>query len=228
MFVIGVTGGIGCGKSTVANICKQAGLPVVDADELSREVTASGGAAIPAIIEVFGEQVIDHDGSLNRAAMAKMVFKDHRALDQLSHLVHQHVLVAMRKQVNELAEKKVKAAILDVPIPVKEGFVDLCDQIWVVWADDDIRIRRLAKRGMPADESRRRMAMQMTKEEYIALADFVIDNNTSEDDLRQHVYALMEQELGQRGIRYKKETPPDEKATHNETNQQSISDIESE
>lgn len=202
MFVIGITGGIGCGKSTAADVCRKAGLPVIDADVLSREVTAADGAALPAIIEKFGSAVIDQDGSLNRTAMARRVFKDHQALDTLSHIVHRHVLEAMHAQVEDLTERKARAVVLDVPIPVREGFVDLCDQVWVVWASEANRLRRLAQRGMPEDEARRRMAMQMTRDEYVELADHVLENDGSITDLEDQVRTLLQHELGQRGIRY--------------------------
>ncbi len=201
MFIIGITGGIGCGKSTAADICRQAGLPVIDADELSRAVTAADGAAIPELTRQFGSAVINSQGSLDRRAMAALVFKDHRALDQLSAIVHRHVLNQMKEQVDKLAQKKVRAVVLDVPIPVKHGFLDLCDQVWVIWADDAIRLERLRGRGMDENEARRRMAMQMTREEYAGLADYVIENNQGLDELTGRIRELLNQELGQRGIR---------------------------
>lgn len=203
MFIIGITGGIGCGKTTAADICRQAGLPVIDADDLSRQVTAAGGAAIPAIIDLFGPGVVDSRGALDRQAMAKKVFQNHRALDQLSSIVHQHVLAQIASAVEKLAEKKTRAVILDVPIPVKHGFLDLCNQVWVVWADDAIRLSRLTSRGMDQDEARRRMAMQMNREEYLALADFVIQNDGTKEELAAKVYELLNTQLGQRGIRFK-------------------------
>ncbi len=201
MFVIGITGGIGCGKSTAAAVCREAGLPVLDADEISREVTAAGGDALAEIRESFGPAVFADDGSLDRANAAKRVFRDHRSLDQLSRIVHRHVLRIMRERLEQLAEKGTGAAVLDVPIPVREGFVDQCDQIWVVWAGDRQRIERLAARGMEPDEARRRMAMQMTREEYEALADHVLNNDGPPDELAGRVMELLELELGQRGIR---------------------------
>jgi dephospho-CoA kinase len=203
MFVIGITGGIGCGKSSVAQICREAGLPVIDADELSRQVTAAGGVAMPEIIEKFGAGLVDGQGALDRQAMAKKVFHDHRALDQLSAIVHRYVLEQMGLQVQKLAEKKTRAVVLDVPIPVKHGFLDICDQVWVVWASDAVRIARLAGRGMDEKEAKRRMAMQMTKDEYTALASHVIDNDGSYEELTSQIQELLQSELGQRGIRIK-------------------------
>lgn len=207
MFVLGITGGIGCGKSTVAQICREAGLPVVDADELSHSVTEKDGAAIPELIEQFGPSIIDENGALNRKKMADRVFHDRKNLDQLSAIVHKHVLETMRQRVEALEEKNNRAVVLDVPIPVKHGFLDLCDQVWVVWTREDLRIERLAARGMTEEEARRRMAMQMSEEEYSARADHVIKNNKSIDDLRKNVMDLLKQELGERGIRIRDSAP---------------------
>ncbi len=201
MFVLGITGGIGCGKSTVAAICRDAGLPVIDADELSRQETAAGGAALTELRDLFGPSVLDEQGALNRQRMARLVFSDRNKLDQLSAVIHRHVLDTMRAEVEKLREKKQRAVVLDVPIPVKHGFLDLCDQVWVVWSSDEVRIARLNRRGMGEEEARRRMAMQMSRDEYIALADHVIENDSSLDALRASVEALLIQELKERGVR---------------------------
>ncbi len=205
MFVLGITGGIGCGKSSVAQICREAGLPVIDADELSRQVTAAGGAAMPAIIEKFGTGAADEKGALDRQSMASKVFASHRTLDQLSAIVHLHVVEQIGLQVKKLEDKKTRAVVLDVPIPVKRGFIDICNQVWVVWASDEVRLARLAARGMDGEEVRRRMAMQMKREDYLKLADHVIQNDGSPEELTEQVMALLEQELGQRGVRIKRE-----------------------
>jgi len=201
MFIIGITGGIGCGKSTAASICREAGLTVIDADEISRQVTASGGVAVPEISARFGADLIDSQGCLDRQAMARKVFQNHRALDQLSAIVHRHVFDQIAQQVKSLTEKNVRAVVLDVPIPVKSGFMDLCDQVWVIWADEEIRLARLTERGMEKEEARRRIAMQMTREEYLALADHVFANNGSREDLAAGIRQALKTELEQRGIR---------------------------
>ncbi len=202
MFIIGVTGGIGCGKSTVAAICQQAGLPVIDADVVSRQVTAAGGCAIPAVLEAFGAGIIQNDGALNREKMAALVFNDRRALDRLSRIVHQEVIAEMARQVAQLRQKNAKVVVLDVPIPVKEGFLDICDQVWVVWANDTVRLERLKQRGMDEAEARRRIAMQMSFAEYSAIATQIIQNDADQESLVQQVGKLLAKELGDRGIRF--------------------------
>jgi dephospho-CoA kinase len=202
MFIIGITGGIGCGKSTIAEICRKSGFTVLDADAISRQVTVAGGSAIEEITEAFGNTVLNEKGSLDREKMARTVFRDKKRLDLLSAIIHKHVIEQMQLEVEKLNKSKVRAIFLDVPIPVRHGFLDICDQVWVVWADEKVRISRLRKRGMSDDEARRRIQMQMTKDEYLKLADREIDNSGTMEELTDQVYMLMQQELAPRGIRY--------------------------
>ena len=148
--------------------------------------------------------MIDEKGALDRQKMAQIAFHDKKALDKLSAIVHRYVLEEMQKEVKRLAEAGEKAVVLDVPIPVKHGFLDLCDQVWVVWADDSSRIERLSRRGMSEAEARRRMAMQMSREDYLALADHVIENNDSLEELRQNLLSLLNKERKERGKKKKK------------------------
>ncbi|MCQ2516914.1 MAG: dephospho-CoA kinase [Saccharofermentans sp.] len=201
MFVLGITGSIGSGKSTVSSILRERGLLVLDADEISRSVTAQNGEAIDEIEEVFGSKAIRADRSLNRKYMSDLVFADNKLLDVLSSIVHKHVFIVMHKTLEEEVKKKTKCVVLDVPIPVNKGFVDHCDQIWAVTCDDVIRLRRLIDRGMTKEDALRRIAVQMTNDEYAGLADFEIDNSGSMDDLTSKVEELIKSQLYERGIR---------------------------
>ena len=200
MFVLGITGGIGAGKSTVARILKAHGAIVLDADEISRDVTKAGGSALSEIIDVFGPEFIAEDGSMNRKMMADKVFKDSKTLDALSMIVHEKVFAEMSSEREILKQAGEKLLVMDVPVPAKEGFIDVCDQIWVVWADEDIRLDRLAGRGMSETESRRRMKLQLSKEEYFNLGDIIIENNESIKSLEEQVNELIVAELHSRGI----------------------------
>jgi dephospho-CoA kinase len=203
MYVIGITGGIGSGKSTVAARVAARGVPVLDADAISHEVTAAGGRAMEEIAAAFGKRAVRSDGALDRRGMAQLVFKERPALDRLSAIVHRHVLAVMGERLAAMKEKGAKAVALDVPIPVKTGFLDLCDAVWVVHASEAARISRLAARGMKEDEARRRIAVQIPEEEYLALADEVLENEGDLDALTRRVDALLEEALGERGIRLK-------------------------
>ncbi|HHU06883.1 MAG TPA: dephospho-CoA kinase [Clostridiaceae bacterium] len=202
MFVIGITGGIGSGKTTVSNILSESGIKVISADQISRSVTAKDGIAIPELQETFGEEFIK-DGALDRKLTAALVFRNRKALDLLNRIVHRHVLDQMGEELDRLEDKRVKAVALDVPIPVRQGFLDRCDVVFTVWADDEIRQKRLAKRGLSRSDALQRIAMQMSREEYREIAAAEIVNNGSIDDLRRQVEDVIGVQLRERGIRYK-------------------------
>ena len=201
MFVLGVTGGIGCGKSTVSGYFRDKGIEVLDADEISRQVTDVGGVAIPEIADLLGPRAISTNGALNRKYVASLVFSQKNKLDKLSSIIHRYVLETIAEEVAKAAERKVKIIVLDVPIPVRHGFVDICNQILVVSSADDIRLERLVKRGMDRDDARKRMAMQMTREEYEELADRVLVNDGTIEELYEQIDDYVKEELNERGIR---------------------------
>ncbi|SCW40759.1 dephospho-CoA kinase [Ruminococcaceae bacterium YRB3002] len=200
MFVLGITGGIGSGKSTVSAYLHDKGLIVVDADEISRKVTDAGGVAVPAIEQILGKRAVRENGALNRKYVSSIVFKDKTKLDDLSAIIHRYVLEDMEHEVEKLREKGTKCVVLDVPIPVNR-FVALCNQIWVVTCDTKIRLARLENRGMDREDAIRRIAMQMTDEEYMELGEHAIDNSGSIDETYAAVDKLIEKELNGRGIR---------------------------
>lgn len=202
MFVIGVTGGIGSGKSSFSRLLAEAGLPVLDADETSKMLTAPGGSSMPAIVSLFGHEILDENGGLNRSKMSSLAFQDKKCLDQLSAILHQDIAKAFKEKLQLLRTQKCKAAVLDVPLPVKEGFLDLTDLVVCVWADTDKRLDRLEKRGLPREEALRRMAVQLDRESYLALSDILIENNGTEEDLRENARCFLEKELNARGIPY--------------------------
>lgn len=200
MFVLGITGGIGSGKSTVSSILRDKGLLVLDADEISKKVTEPGGKAIPAIAEEFGPRAVGAGGVMNRKAVSQIVFSDKKKLDTLSSIVHRYVFEEMEEQVQKEREKGTKCVVLDVPIPVTR-FTDMCNQIWVVTCDKEVRLARLAKRGLEKDEANRRIDMQMSDDEYCSLGDFTIDNSWDLEDLNDKVEMLIKDQLHSRGIR---------------------------
>ena len=200
MFVLGITGGIGSGKSTVSGILRDKGLLVLDADEISRKVTEPGGKALPVIAEKFGPRAVGANGVMNRKAVSSIVFSDKKKLDDLSSIIHQYVFEEMEEQVSKEKEKGTKCVVLDVPIPVKR-FTDMCDQIWVVTCDRDVRLARLAKRGLDKEEALRRIDMQMSDDEYCSLGDCSIDNSWELESLNEKVMRLVKGQLQSRGIR---------------------------
>ncbi len=200
MFVLGVSGGIGSGKSTVSGILEARGLRVLDADKISHLVTEADGIAMPEIVEVFGRRAVLPDGSMNRKYISSIVFKDNTKLDLLSSIIHKYVFQYMDEEIAKETQKKTKCVVLDVPIPVKK-FVQNCNQIWIVTCEEETKLQRLVNRGMDLEEAKRRIAVQMTDDEYSELGDFVIDNSGSLEELNEKVDNLVIKQLHERGIR---------------------------
>jgi len=200
MFILGITGGIGSGKSTVSSILRDRGLLVLDADEISKIVTDVGGSAIPAVMEAFGPRAIDSEGKMNRKYISNIVFKDKMKLDLLSSIVHKYVMDYLEQQCEKERTKGTKCVVLDVPIPVNR-FINLCNQIWVVTCDEAVRVDRLVARGLDREDAKRRIFMQMTDDEYVSLGNYEINNSGDLSELEGKVEELILSQLHERGIR---------------------------
>jgi dephospho-CoA kinase len=182
---IGLTGGIGSGKSTVSALLAARGAVVVDADRIAREVVEPGTAGLARIAEAFGEGVLAPDGSLDRAALAAVVFADPEARRQLDGIVHPLV----RARATELAAAAPPDAVVvnDVPLLVETGQASSYDLVLVVQADPATRVSRLVQRGLTAEDARARMEAQASDEERRAVADVVLDNSGTPEDLAEQV-----------------------------------------
>ena len=182
---IGLTGGIGSGKSTVSRLLEQRGAVIVDADAIAREVVASGTPGLAAVVEAFGDGVVASDGSLNRPALAAVVFADPEARKRLDAIVHPLV----RARATEVAAAAPADAVVvnDVPLLVETGQAGSYDLVLVVEADPATRVARLVQRGLTAEDARARMAAQATDEQRRAVADVVLDNSGTLEELEAQV-----------------------------------------
>jgi dephospho-CoA kinase len=190
MVVVGLTGGIGSGKSTVASMLAERGAVVVDADRLAREAVAVGTPGHRAVAERFGPAVVAGDGSLDRAALAGVVFDDPAALADLNAIVHPPVRAAIASRVAEL-EGGASVVVLEIPLLVESGRSYGESQVIVVDCPEDVAVARLVEhRGMDAVDARRRIAAQVSRADRLARADVVIENSGSLDDLRHQVDAV--------------------------------------
>ena len=186
---IGLTGGIGSGKSTAAARFAELGALVIDADVLAREAVEPGTDGLAAVVAEFGEQVLDADGRLDRPALARLVFGDEAARGRLNAIVHPRV----RARAVELIAAAPPGTVVmqDVPLLVETEQAGAYDLVVVVEAPEELRVRRLAAdRGMSAEEVRARMASQATDEQRRAVADVVLVNDGTPDDLSAKVDAL--------------------------------------
>ena len=186
MLRIGLTGGIGSGKSTVGQLLAERGAVVIDSDVLSREVVAVGTSGLAEIVEVFGAGVLTPLGELDRAAMGRLVFGDAAARATLEAIVHPRVRA--RGEQIESAAAPGAVVVHDIPLLVETGQADRFDTVIVVDAPDDVQVERLtASRAMTREEARSRIAAQASREQRLAAADHVVVNDGSRDQLEAAV-----------------------------------------
>ena len=187
--IVGLTGGIGAGKSAVADRLAEHGALIVDADMLAREAVAPGTEGLAAIVAAFGSAVLAADGSLDRPRLGTLVFADAAARARLNAIVHP--LVSRRSAEITAAAPAGAVVVHDVPLLVENGLAPAYDVVVVVLAAADVRLRRLQDtRGMSEEQARARMAAQATDEERRAVADVVLDNSGTLADLHRQVDEL--------------------------------------
>ena len=188
MLRVGLTGGIGSGKSEVARLLAAKGAYVVDSDVLAREVVAPGTPGLAAVVAEFGPGVLDDAGGLDRPALAAIVFGDEEARARLNAIVHPLVGAAAAERYAQAPPDAV--LVHDVPLLVENGMAPLFDVVVVVDAPDELRVERLVRRGMAEADARARIAAQATREQRNAVAHHVVDNSGTLDELRERVAAL--------------------------------------
>jgi len=192
MLKVGLTGGIGAGKSEVSRLLASYGAVVVDADLIAREVVAPGTPGLAAVVAEFGPEVLLPDGALDRPRLGGIVFADPARLAALNAIVHP--LVGRRSAELEAAAGPGDVVLHDVPLLAENGLAGLYDLVVVVDAADATRLERLVRlRGMAEGEARARMAAQSSREDRLAVADLVIDNDGPLELLEPQVRALWEQ-----------------------------------
>jgi len=183
---IGLTGGIGSGKSTVAALLVEKGAVLIDADAIVREVQEPGTPVFAAMVERFGEGIVAADGTLDRAAVAAIVFNDPDELKALNAIVHPAVADEMTRRREALAQTDA-TVLLDIPLLVESQYSGLAGII-VVDVDPELAVERLVRyRGFTEDDARARISRQASREERLKIADFVIDNSGDLDHLREQV-----------------------------------------
>jgi dephospho-CoA kinase len=182
---IGLTGGIGSGKSTVSAMLADRGARVIDADVLAREVVAPGTPGLAAVVDAFGEKVLTADGGLDRPALATVVFGDPAARATLDGIVHPLVRARAVALISALPADAV--VVQDIPLLVETGQAGSFDLVLVVEADLDTRVARLVQRGLSEEDARARIAAQATDEQRRAVADVVLDNSGTPEELAAQV-----------------------------------------
>jgi len=187
LLLVGLTGGIGAGKSTVAELLTAKGAVVVDADEVARAVAEPGQPAFDAIVERFGPEVVTADGTIDRAALARVAFADDQSRQDLEGITHPAINTEFTRRVAESPTDRV--VVLDVPLLVESSKARErpYEAVIVVEAPRDVRLARLEARGVPRADAERRMAAQASDEDRRAVATLVVGNSGDRDDLARQV-----------------------------------------
>jgi len=189
MFAVGLTGGIGSGKSTISDLFAELGVPVIDTDAIAHQLTAPGGAALEAIQALFGEAVMQADGTLDRAALRRRIFADPSARRQLEAILHPHIRQAVEELLATLAAPYV---LIVIPLLVETGgYREVLSRVLVVDCPEDVQIARvMARSGLAHDEVTAILAAQAGRAKRLAAADDVIVNTASPEALRSQVAIL--------------------------------------
>jgi len=202
MIIVGVTGNIAVGKSTVASVFKELGAYIIDWDELAREVVHTHSKAWKQISEHFGKGILNADLNINRRKLADTVFSDKRELAKLNHIVHPHVFEMDERTTNEIRSRDPDAMIIkDIPLLFEVTRPVFVDKVIVVYASQETQLRRLQEKGIDRRDAQRRIESQLPLEEKVKSADFVIDNDGSLEYTRRQVediYSLLRKEAKQR------------------------------
>lgn len=192
MYRIGLTGGIASGKSAAARKLESLGAVVLDADEAARRAVEPGSEGLERIAECFGADMLKADGSLDRSRLGAKVFSDGTALQRLNGILHPLIRKELERGALEAeSEDPGRIVVLDVPLLIECGWQDMADEIWLVTAPAEARVRRImARDGLDEAGARRRIAAQMTDEEKLPYADHVIQNGGDIEEFERKVAAL--------------------------------------
>lgn len=188
---LGLSGGIGSGKSTVSKVLSNLGAVVIDADVIAREVLLQGTSGYASAITEFGLGILDDEGNIDRKSLAKLVFDNPTKLEKLEAIVHPAVISRVAEIRNSLPESAV--VVYDTPLMFEKQLQDQFDKVLMVVSDKELRRTRLVERGLELGDIEARMANQASDEQRISIADFVIENNGSHEQLQEQVAKVWRQ-----------------------------------
>ena len=200
MKIIGLTGGIACGKSTVSTELRALGAAIIDADALAHELSQPHRAIYNAYVERFGREIVAADGTLDRAAIARRVFANPAVRAEVEAIAHPIIRRAAEERLRAARDENKRAAVLDVPLLFEAGWDALADETWVVALPREEQLVRLLARdkAMDAGEARARIAAQMPLAEKCARADVVIDNSGTVEEIREYIGKLWKERILER------------------------------
>ena len=191
--IIGLTGGIASGKSTVTSYLREKGYAVIDADRVVHDLQAQGGELYQALVEHFGTEILLDTGDLNRPALAERIFSSQNEIAWSNQVQGEMIRKALARERDRLAETE-DLFFMDIPLLIEQGYLDWFDQVWLVYVTEDTQLERLMERNALTEvQARDRLVSQMSLDEKKALVDLVIDNNSKLDHLYQQIDRAIEQ-----------------------------------
>lgn len=200
MLKVGLTGGIGSGKSAVSSALSSYGAVVIDADAIAREVVEPGTPGLAEVVAEFGEGVLTAEGRLDRPRLGEIVFADEDRLASLNAIVHPRVAERSGQLMEEALASDAKVVVYDVPLLVENGLESLYDLVVVVDTPDEVRVERVSRdRGMPREQVRARIDAQADRQTRLASADLVVDNSGTREELAERVAELWRELLDRAG-----------------------------
>lgn len=190
MKVIGLTGGIGSGKSMVAQFLAELGAVIIDADKVGHEVFKPGTETWREVVAAFGKQILNTKGEIDRKKLGEIVFGNPELLSQLNIITHPKMNEAVKAKLKEYRKKGVEVVVLEAPLLIEAGWVSLVDEVWVTVAPESAVLKRLAEKGMSKKEALARIHSQLSLEERAKHAYVVISNDSDVKELKSKVYDL--------------------------------------
>lgn len=189
--ILGLTGGIACGKSTISAYLKEFGLPVIDADECSRAVVEKGSIGLEKLTEIFGNKILENDGTLNRKALGQIVFSDSEQLSLLNSVMEPLIREEISRRLNQ--ENNADLVVLDAPLLIEQHYDKICDFIMTIDVSKKIQLERLIERdNLSEDEAKSRIESQLSSRERNGFADVVIDSSGTVEQTRKQVIKWLE------------------------------------
>lgn len=190
MKIIGITGGIGSGKSTVAAFLAELGAVVIDADRIGHEALSPGSGAWQQVVATFGRQILSPDGEIDRSKLGGIVFASPDALSKLNSIMHPPIGKMVAARLKQYRQQGVDVVVVDAPLLIEAGWASLVDRVWVTVAPEATILRRLAKMGLSPAESRARIRSQLSGKERVKHASTVINTDPPLDELKARVTEL--------------------------------------
>ncbi len=194
MKVIGITGGVGAGKSEVLDyLHERYGATIIKADDIGKKLQKKGGVCYQAIVDHFGEEILNEKGELNRSKLAEIIFKDEKELAAVNNMVHPAVKEEILKKIKHEERKDTNLVLVESAVLNQVAYQDFCDEVWYIHVGESARKQRLMyNRGYSAEKVEDIMASQMSKSDYLANSDRVIDNTDNFEETKDQLDKILE------------------------------------